>query len=137
MGHEFQTDVLIFDFGSYSNRNEGFWESLLYAILEGISYSLDIERNDIDGCLYFKKDNCQIIVYDDVPGGAGLVRRTMESPETLEDIFKKAYHRLSLCNCGGEEAKASCYGCLKNYRNQYCHNILNRGLAMEFLKNFI
>jgi len=32
-----------------------------------------------------------------------------------------------LCN-------TSCYGCLRNYRNQFCHDRLNQGLVIDFLK---
>lgn len=39
-------------FEGYSNPDIGFWHSLLYAILEGASESLDIDRQDLDGCLY-------------------------------------------------------------------------------------
>ncbi len=36
------------------SMEEGFWESLMYAIIEGMSSALEIDRSDIDGTLYVK-----------------------------------------------------------------------------------
>jgi hypothetical protein len=34
------------------------------------------------------------------------------------------------CECGQE---TSCYECLRNFYNQWCHDQLRRGLARDFL----
>jgi hypothetical protein len=39
-----------------------------------------------------------------------------------------------ICGCGEE---TSCYGCLRNYSNQYYHDILRRGFAYKYLKEII
>ncbi|WP_157199900.1 hypothetical protein [Methanogenium cariaci] len=44
LGHEYLTDILLLEFVGYDNSDEGFWLSLLYAMLEGISSALDISR---------------------------------------------------------------------------------------------
>jgi superfamily II DNA or RNA helicase len=136
LGHDFQTDVLILEFSGKINEEEGFWESLLYSLIEGICYTLDIDRKDIDGCLHRSSSGRQIIIFDDVPGGAGLVRQCIKSDDTLIEVFKGSGLRLKNCNCGGEEAHASCYGCLKQYKNQYCHELLNRRYAIDFFDKF-
>lgn len=136
LGYEFETDILRIQFGTYRNDAEGFWHSLLYAILEGAADALNIERQDIDGCLYSvsgDKFSPALILFDDVPGGAGHVSRIADE-ETLKDVLKAALDRMSQCKCGGEEGEASCYGCLRNYKNQRWHDILNRGMAIRFLK---
>ncbi|MDP2858945.1 MAG: DEAD/DEAH box helicase, partial [Bacillota bacterium] len=70
LGHEFETDVASIRFKGHRDENPAFWYSTMYALLEGISESLDIERADIDGCLFpIMGDPAQpaIVVYDDVP----------------------------------------------------------------------
>ncbi len=139
LGHEFQTDVLKLSFEGYQNSEEAFWLSLLYALLEGASLALDIERDDLDGCLYRVAGNPyspQLIFYDDVPGGAGHVHR-MSSREELMKILHTSLNRLEKCECGGWEGHTSCSGCLRNYRNQFCHDKLDRRLVIDFLRHIL
>ncbi|MDD2585772.1 MAG: DEAD/DEAH box helicase [Syntrophomonadaceae bacterium] len=136
LGHEFTTDILRLSFSGYNNPDEGFWFSLLYALLEGTSTVLDIERQDIDGCLYYADMSPQLIFFDDVPGGAGHVHR-MAQRQRLLDILKVSLQRLKRCECGGNEDQASCYGCLRNYRNQFCHDKLDRHVVIDFLEDLL
>ena len=104
--------------------------SLLYALLEGASEALGIRRDDIDGTIY-PQDRGQppsLILYDNVPGGAGHVKRVFDN---LRPTFEAALGRVTACECGEE---TSCYNCLRNYRNQYFHDILQRGLAASALR---
>lgn len=138
LGHEFLTDILHIRLDSYSNLDRGFWLSILYALLEGTSESLDIERQDLDGCLYsFSGDPASpaIVLFDDVPGGAGHVRRVAGTESSLKSVFQTTYERVSACTCGGEDMASSCYGCLRNYRNQYCHEMLNRSKVVRFFED--
>ena len=126
-------------FEGYQNSEEAFWLSLLYALLEGASLALDIERDDLDGCLYRVAGNPyspQLIFYDDVPGGAGHVHR-MSSREELMKILHTSLNRLEKCECGGWEGHTSCSGCLRNYRNQFCHDKLDRRLVIDFLRHIL
>jgi len=139
LGHEFETDILRLTFEGYENHDIGFWHSLLYALLEGASAALEIEREDLDGCLYPASPNPALrtmVLFDDVPGGAGHVRR-MASPEPLKAMLSAALERLEQCDCGGDDGDASCYGCLRHYRNQFCHDLLNRGKAIRFLRQVL
>ncbi len=129
LGHEFKTDICILTFPG--NFGEDFRYSLLYAVLEGASEILDIERQDINGCLY-KGD---LVLYDAVPGGAGLVKRIVESEKNLQSAITAAYSRLCNCSCGGTSGDGSCYACLRNYSNQFCHEILNRGEVISYFKD--
>lgn len=140
LGHEFKTDVLQIRFEGYTNNNPGFWYSLLYAIVDGTSQSLEIDRQDLDGVLYpYLGDPSKpaLILFDDVPGGAGHVRRIAENQENLLDILKMTLDKLQVCTCGGEEKDTSCYGCLRNYRNQFCHDQLKRGPVIDFLEKIL
>lgn len=132
-GHKYKTDVLSILFENFqspnSPMNQGFWYSLLYALLEGTSGSLGIRRQDLDGCLYPENNRTALILFDNVPGGAGHVKRLMEETNLLEAL-KSAYSRLKDCiGCGPE---TSCYGCLRNYQNQFCHEKLQRGVILNF-----
>ena len=42
-----------------------------------------------------------------------------------------ALERVETCDCGEE---TSCYGCLRNYKNQRIHDILRRDLALKVLR---
>ncbi len=132
LGHEFMTDVLEVRFEGLlaSNVDYGLWLSLLYALLEGASQALGIRRDDLDGTLY--RHTCDVspalVLFDNVPGGAGHVRRIARQ---LEPVFVSAWQRVAKCECGQE---TSCYECLRNYRNQYHHDQLQRGLARDFLE---
>jgi ATP-dependent helicase YprA (DUF1998 family)/predicted RNA-binding Zn-ribbon protein involved in translation (DUF1610 family) len=140
LGHEFKTDVLQIRFEGYANGDLGFWHSLLYALLEGASQSLEIDRQDLDGVLYpYAGDLTRpaIVLFDDVPGGAGHVRRIAENSERLLDVLRVSLEKLELCSCGGEERNTSCYGCLRNYRNQFCHDQLKRGPIIGFISSIL
>ena len=132
LGHTFKTDMLSISFEepNVSSRDESFWLSLLYAILEGTSQALGIKRQDLDGCLYPSEDGIMLILFDNVPGGAGHVKRIIDE-ENLYEVLKSALARVGNCTCGLE---TSCYGCLRNYENQFCHELLKRGVVLEFLE---
>lgn len=42
-----------------------------------------------------------------------------------------ALERVATCDCGEE---TSCYGCLRNYRNQWRHDLLHRDRALQVLR---
>ena len=75
-----------------------------------------------------------LVLFDDVPGGAGHVRRIAHDEDTLTSVLKAALKKLEGCDCGGEQRNTSCYGCLRNYRNQFCHDELERGIVIDFFK---
>ena len=131
LGHTFQTDVIILSFPEVGRiiSDRQFWLSLLYAIIEGTTDALNIKRQELDGCLYQKKDSNQLIIFDNIPGGAGHVKRIIDQ-HNLKDIILFAKKKLENCNCGLE---TSCYGCLRNYQNQYYHHLLSRGSVLNFL----
>lgn len=132
LGHTFKTDVLsiFFEEHQLEKKEDSFWFSLLYAILEGASQALGIRRQDLDGCLYPSEEGIMLILFDNVPGGAGHVKRLM-SEENFNDVLKSALARVKNCSCGPE---TSCYGCLRNYQNQFCHEHLKRGIILKFLE---
>lgn len=132
LGHRFMTDVLeIKTTLPIYNYPEVY--SLLYALIDGASESLGIRRQDIDGTIYPQgaAQPPTFIFYDNVPGGAGHVQRIYEN---LRPTFVTALDRLERCECGLE---TSCYNCLRNYNNQYFHDILQRGSALRNLRKLV
>jgi hypothetical protein len=131
LGHEFLTDVLELRCDGLlpSRTSYDTWLSVLYALLEGASEALAIRREDLDGTLYRHNIDLPpaVVLFDNVPGGAGHVRRIVTE---LPTVFRAAWERVNTCECGEE---TSCYECLRNFRNQYFHDQLARGLARDFL----
>lgn len=135
LGHDFITDVLELQVnGPIANvvnvpPGKDLWRSLLYALLEGASAALGIRRSDLNGTLYRTNTSPvpALIFYDDVPGGAGHVKRIQDN---FPAVFRAAQERLSVCECGPETA---CHECLWNYYNQPFHDQLARGIALEFI----
>ena len=135
LAHQYETDLLEITFSSIpglSGMTAGEWRSLLYALLEGASDSLDISRDDIDGTLYPKAGRkISLVLFDTVPGGAGGALRIARS---FDRVLQTALQRMARCECGEE---TSCYGCLRNFRNQAFHDQLRRGDALAFLGRLV
>ena len=137
LSHDFKTDVARVTFEVPEAYDNNRILSVLYALLEAISKELDIERNDIKGCLYKIKLNDgflvnSIVLYDSVAGGAGHIRRIVtQDGSMLSRIINRAVSLMDSCDCD-----PSCYKCLRNYYNQKIHNILSRNDAADFLRGF-
>ncbi len=132
LGHRFMTDVL--EIGLDGNHEllhrRASMMSLMYALLDGASEALGIRRDDVDGTLFYRDFGKppHMILYDTVPGGAGHVERIHNK---LYQVAASALEKVSSCECGED---TSCYNCLRNYRNQFYHDDLQRGMAMKLLE---
>lgn len=138
LGHKFQTDVARFTIPILDSMDKvGYPQALsfLYAFLEGVSNALGIERNDIDGVLELNLEwqSYDILLYDNVPGGAGHVKRLL-SKEAIVKSLKAALDKVSAECC---DENTSCYNCLRNYYNQSYHNKLQRKLAIDVIKRLL
>lgn len=119
LGHKFKTDVAKLTIKGLEKKDRAL--SVLYALLEGISQEFNIERKDIDGIAVKNKANCyDLIIFDNVPGGAGHVKRIMDKNMLLE-TFNLSLKKVEQ-NCCDENS--SCYNCLRNYNNQSYHKML-------------
>jgi hypothetical protein len=138
LGHEFITDVVEIKLPIISKKynQKSFWPSLLYAVIEGASIELGVARTEIGGCLYRADGediiNTSIILYDDVPGGAGHARKISKQ---LKGVLLNAKQKVyGTCGCSED---TSCYGCLRSFENQFYHEILQRGIAHEYLSELL
>jgi hypothetical protein len=139
LGHDFRSCAARLTFlGSLpSYAEQSFWLSLLHALLGGLTDALGIEGNDVNGVV--RPINLQgmvvqeLVLFDDVPGGAGHVRR-LEEEEDLKAVLRAAHKRVAECEC---DEQASCYRCLRGYRNQSWHDLLVRGPVADYLAGLL
>ncbi len=145
LGHEFITDVLRLEFqlapsgktAEFVQKDPvGFAYSLAYALVEAAAELLEIPSTDLNAVVAYEEGRLfpPILLYDDVPGGAGLVAR-LEDEALLRACLELARERVSGgCGCGEQ---SSCYGCLRSYRNQFMHDRLRRGPVRAYLEELL
>ena len=128
LGHELVTDVLRLQFP----KMRGEWRaySTAYAVLLGAAEALDVPDTDLNVTITRGNDpaGAAIVLYDSVPGGAGLVAQ-LEHEAVFGEVLRNAKGRVQ-GNCGCD---SSCYGCLRSYRNQFAHPHLDRHEALDVL----
>lgn len=137
LSHDFKTDVAKITFEVQTAADLNTMLSVLYALLEGLSRELGIERTDIKGCLFRTEVGglmiYTVILYDAVAGGAGHVRRiATEDGKVFQQVLRRALTVVDMCNCD-----TSCYQCLRNYYNQKIHDELDRHAASAFLHRWV
>ena len=138
IGHTFETDVARFTIPMLDGtEKDGYAKALsfMYAFLEGVSSALSIERNDIEGVLELNQDQqtFDVLLYDNVPGGAGHVKRLVDKPAIIRAL-KSALVKVSQECCN---ENTSCYNCLRNYYNQMQHNKLKRIYAKNIIESLL
>ncbi len=142
LGYRFETDVLQLRFLSPDLSDYEQSISILHGLMRGICAELNIEQDEIAGCVqYYFNDitgraNSSMIFFDKTPGGAGHVRRLTE-PGVVENVLRQTLRIMESCNCGGADKDSSCYQCLRNYYNQKYHDILSRGVVIDFIKELL
>lgn len=70
----------------------------------------------------------EIFLYDTLPGGAGFASQF--AGRGLE-LFQRALHLLKTCP---ENCDASCYRCLRSFKNKFEHRLLDRHVGVELLE---
>ncbi|MFI2294467.1 DEAD/DEAH box helicase [Isoptericola sp. NPDC019571] len=123
LGHDFQTDALFLDLPRIVSIEQA--RSVLYGLLAGAADALEVTRDDLDGSVLLPDHT--LVLFDTVPGGAGLVRRIAEN---FEGVVSGMRRRVESCECGPE---TSCNRCLRVYRNQVFHDELRRNHVLALL----
>ncbi|MDA8040823.1 MAG: DEAD/DEAH box helicase [Pirellulales bacterium] len=133
LGHEFVTDVTKLYFPGVQKKWTAY--SLAYALLLGAADRLGVPDADLNITITRSDETSAdwaIILYDNVPGGAGLVS-SLEKEEVFIDAVDAAAARVDgRCGCD-----SSCYGCLRSFRNQFAHPRLDRRAASEILEDIL
>jgi ATP-dependent helicase YprA (DUF1998 family) len=70
----------------------------------------------------------EIFLYDTLPGGAGFASQLTSRGE---ELFQRA---LSLMKCCPEGCDASCYRCLRSFKNKFEHTVLDRHVGAELVE---
>ena len=130
LGHEFVTDVVRLQFPELADQWRAY--SLAYAILLGAAQTLSVPSTDLNSTITKGESGNEtaIVLYDNVPGGAGLVA-SLTTPHVFRSVLEEAKNRVN-GDCGCSE---SCYGCIRSYRNQFAHPHLQRKDALHFLES--
>ena len=126
LGHELVTDVVRLQFSQLTEEWDAY--SVAYAVLLGAAETLDVPNTDLNATITGSAGESAIVLYDNVPGGAGLVVQLEQEP-VFDEMLRNARERVQ-GNCGCD---VSCYGCLRSYRNQFAHPYLDRKRALYFL----
>lgn len=69
----------------------------------------------------------ELFLYDSLPGGAGFSRA---AGERMADVLAATSKLLQNCDCD-----ASCYKCLRSFKNRFDHSRLHRHVAAELLEH--
>lgn len=70
----------------------------------------------------------EIFVYDTLPGGAGF---SSQLPARGLELYQRALQVMKTCP---EDCDASCYRCLRSFKNKFEHTLLDRHVGAELLE---
>ena len=131
LGTSFVSDVLelVFDIDSAPSCVREDWEAVMWALFTAAAKILDAPETELGGTIYENdRHGMSLLIYDDVPGGAGHARQLSNR---VQELIEEAYRVVDgHCGCGEETC---CYGCIANYYNQTKQSRLSRGAAKRLL----
>ncbi len=78
-----------------------------------------------------KGHEAEIFLYDTLPGGAGFSRQLVDLGQ---ELFERALLLMKACP---EGCDASCYRCLRSYKNKFEHGLLDRHVGAELLEYLV
>ena len=102
------------------------------ALLEGARRHFELDDDDLDVIVQTAKDAdgrsraLEVLWVDKILGGSGIIDAMVRE---FQQVARAAVRHLE-----GHDCPASCYRCLRSYRNQRVHGILNWRLAMPYLQ---
>lgn len=140
LGYDFVTDMLVLEFAIDDKiidvrRNDNPWlnraaQSLAEAFRLAASKKLDVEFTELVTGYRLRTGTeasyVDIYLYDSLSSGAGYA---VSVSEAITELLAEMKQLLSSCDCG-----AACSKCLKHYRNQYVHGMLDRFAALQLLE---
>lgn len=139
LGYDFVTDMLVLEFALDRkqidlNTQDNPWlnragQSLAEALRLAACQELDIEFTELVTGYRVRQnrhgDFVDIYLYDSLSSGAGYA---VSIEKSIQKLLEKTKKLLTDCDCD-----SACHKCLKHYRNQYIHSILDRKAAMDLL----
>ena len=135
LGTDFTTDVLELTFAldDHTPKERSEWRSLMWALVQAAVSVMNIPEGELGATTYtnFDTGDESVLIYDNVPGGAG---RALQLSGDIEALLARAFEIVDTCDCGEDSC---CYGCLCNYFNQNEQDSLSRGAARDILDSLI
>ena len=140
LGYDFVTDMVVLEFYLDKSQidaesSDSLWlsraaQSLAEALRLAASKELDVEFTELVTGYRFRRNTegsfIDLYLYDNLSSGAGYAVRVAEDIHTILDRTKKL---LEQCDC-----ESACHHCLKHYRNQRLHGVLDRHAALDLLE---
>ena len=140
LGYDFITDMLVLEFTIDdriidAGRKRNLWlnraaQSLAEALRLVASKKLDIEFTELVTGYRLRTgadaSYVDIYLYDSLSSGAGYA---VSVADAIAELLNDMRELLSSCDCG-----SACSKCLKHYRNQYVHGMLDRFAALQLLE---
>ena len=138
LGYDFVTDMLVLEFAIDKNlidTNDGLWlnraaQSLAEALRLAASKHLDVEFTELVTGYRVRRNPLgsyvDIYLYDSLSSGAGYA---VSVADDIHTILRNVEEILKGCTCGD-----ACHNCLKHYRNQHVHGMLDRFAALQLLE---
>lgn len=129
LGYEFSADTLIFPVPptliQEPDLTEAYLRTLGTAMIRGAVELLEIEYDEIAFFYNTHPQYTQLVFYETVPGGAGYLQAlARDVPRWAAETAGRLYNH----DCAG-----ACYRCLKSYRNQWFHRVLDKNLVRDIL----
>ncbi|GMQ59610.1 hypothetical protein AN1V17_40070 [Vallitalea sediminicola] len=139
LGHEFMTDMVVYEFELDRNKintdTEELWISsaaltLAEAMVLAAGRVLDVEFNEIKSGyrLRYSREKVFVDIYlfDSLSSGAGY---SSEVSHRTDEVIDKTLEILNDCDC-----ESSCHNCINHFWNQRIQSKLNRNLAIQLLE---
>lgn len=140
LGYDFITDMLVMEFTIDdkvidARRNDNPWlshaaQSLAEALRLVASKKLDVEFTELVTGYRLRTGTeasyVDIYLYDSLSSGAGYA---VSVADAIDELLSDMKELLSSCDCS-----SACSKCLKHYRNQYVHGMLDRFAALQLLE---
>lgn len=140
LGYDFVTDMLVLEFAIdrtqvETKRMDNPWlsraaQSLAEALRLSACKVLDVEFTELVTGYRLRESTrmayVDVYLYDSLSSGAGYA---VSVSNAIESLLSQTESLLAGCDC--EDA---CYKCLKHYRNQYVHGLLDRHAALDLLR---
>lgn len=128
LGTMFRSDVLELRLPHQGfTRESDDWLAATWALALSAAELLNVRDTEIGATFYPKNNPSAILLYDNVPGGAG---HASQLRDHVPELIQKAWERVASCTCGEETC---CYGCLASYYNQSFHDRMSRAGAKRVL----
>ena len=128
----FHTDIVADAFSLPGCQDATTAYSVLEALRTGATRVLDMHTEDLQILVigHVERETPDALLWDPMPGGAGLLDRLVERFEEIAGIAREVVSDCPAA-CG-----SSCIDCLQSFRNAYYHGFLNREAARERVEDW-